>query len=35
MIYLTGSTGFVGNSVLEYFGKNNITCFKRGEDINW
>jgi nucleoside-diphosphate-sugar epimerase len=34
MIFLTGSTGFVGNSIIKYFGKENIISYQRGLDIN-
>uniref|UniRef100_UPI00404941EC NAD-dependent epimerase/dehydratase family protein n=1 Tax=Flavobacterium sp. TaxID=239 RepID=UPI00404941EC len=30
-IFLTGSSGFVGNSVLNYFGSDSIIQFKRGD----
>ena len=32
-IYLTGSSGFVGSSVVNYFGTNRITKHKRGNDF--
>lgn len=32
-IYLTGSSGFVGSSVVNYFGTNRITQHKRGNDF--
>lgn len=34
MIFLTGSSGFVGSSVINYFGAKNIVQNKRGEIIN-
>ena len=33
-IYLTGSSGFVGNSVLNYFSKEKINKHRRNEKIN-
>lgn len=32
MIYLTGASGFVGKSVLNYFGGNRVNVSKRGEE---
>ena len=32
-IYLTGSTGFVGNSLLKYFVKENFIQWKTGDDF--
>ena len=34
MIYLTGSSGFIGNTVINYFGKENILQHKRGIEFN-
>ena len=33
MFYLTGSSGFVGSSVLQYFGSENIRRYQRGENF--
>lgn len=33
MIFLTGSTGFIGSSVINFFGTENILKFKRGDDL--
>lgn len=33
MIYLTGSTGFVGNALLKYFGSDNFIEWKRGDEF--
>lgn len=35
MIFLTGSTGFVGNYLIKYFGFDNIITYQRGLDINF
>lgn len=32
MIYLTGASGFVGKSVLNYFGSNRVNVSKRGDE---
>ncbi len=32
-IFVTGSSGFVGSSVLNYFGSDSIIHYKRGDDI--
>ena len=34
-IFLTGSSGFVGTSVIKYFGTENIKRYKRGEEIHF
>ena len=34
LIYLTGSTGFVGTSFIKYFDKKNVVIHKRGENFN-
>lgn len=34
LIFLTGSTGFVGTSVLNYFGIDNVRIHNRGENFN-
>ena len=34
LIFLTGSSGFVGTSVLNYFGKENVVIHKRGYFFN-
>ena len=33
MIYLTGASGFVGKSVLNYFGGNRVNVSKRGDEF--
>lgn len=33
MIYLTGSSGFVGKSIIKYFGSNNIKKLKLGNSL--
>jgi nucleoside-diphosphate-sugar epimerase len=33
MIFLTGSSGFVGSSVLNYFGTENTLQYKRGDNF--
>jgi nucleoside-diphosphate-sugar epimerase len=35
VIFLTGSSGFVGISVLNYFGINNILLYERGDDFKF
>ena len=34
LIYLTGSTGFVGTSFIKYFDKKNVVIHKRGQNFN-
>lgn len=34
LIYLTGSTGFVGTSFIKYFDKKNLVIHKRGQNFN-
>ena len=35
LIFLTGSSGFVGISVLKYFGTDNVLKYRRGDDCNF
>ena len=35
IIYLTGSTGFIGNSILKHFGADNIFQYKRGDNLKF
>lgn len=35
LIYLTGSSGFIGNSILKYFGADNIFQYKRGDNFKF
>ena len=34
-IYLTGSSGFIGKSVLKFFGADNISQYKRGDNFKF
>ena len=35
LIFLSGSSGFVGISVLKYFGTDNVLKYRRGDDFNF